>query len=646
MKRILCTLLSLALFLSASSALALGYTGRVGNEATFETLEEARLNAPDAVKDLETNAGKTYVPHPALDGYPEGTVFIYRSANMYGGRASGRQNTVIEVFTEQSFESKADARAYLEELGLIAIIDEAVGSVVLVTPAERLGEGSSGITGGFGAADQQNYYKLQTAMFDLKGSGRAADGSSVNYADAEYYGGYSFFYVIGIDAGATFLNNYVMSTLDYVTRMGGLLLIGGDMERIHKVAAPLPVYLVDAKEAVINKYREVNGVNALIMEGDKTTEYNEALPLRRVVYRESAGLSNADIIKDAYYSMFIKAQRSQNLNTGYISASTPYQGYSQDRGPYPLVERDALINGVTVTGIHMFEFHEDRFKDIAMPDGEYLETWYEYLPEEALDGSAPDGSIPLLLLLHGGSDDPRLYVEEQGWLNLMGKKRLAAIAPEHQYISDVLPDVIPLFIRYMLDKYPALDPSRVYVNGYSLGGWATYGSLFVDASLFAAAVPQAMDVNVAMRLWHIANRAISEEEAKQFETIDMPLMSTTSEYDLFVDDQHRITESYLEPVNMYLGFNEMPPLPEMDYDQYPISGLKGDIYKVRMLNGEYLNHTWLYCNDAGVPMVGFNYTECATHGLYVEYANVAWDFMKHYRRDPETKAILYNPYAE
>ena len=219
------------------------------------------------------------------------------------------------------------------------------------------------------------------------------------------------------------------------------------------------------------------------------------------------------------------------------------------------------------------------------------------------------------------------------------------MAPEHQYISDVLPDVVPLLIHYMLDTYPALDATRVYVNGYSLGGWATYGSLFVDASLFAAAVPQAMDVNVAMRLWHIANRAISEEEAQQFETIDMPLMSTTSEYDLFTDDEHRITESYLEPINMYLGFNEMDPLPDMDYDTYPISGLKGDIYKVRTLNGEYKNYTWLYCKN-GIPMVGFNYTESATHGLYVEYANVAWDFMKHYSRNQETKEIIYDPYVD
>ena len=30
----------------------------------------------------------------------------------------------------------------------------------------------------------------------------------------------------------------------------------------------------------------------------------------------------------------------------------------------------------------------------------------------------------------------------------------------------------------------------------------------------------------------------------------------------------------------------------------------------------------------------------------VEYANVAWDFMKHYSRDLETKAVIYDPYVD
>ena len=59
--------------ITAPNALALNYSGSQGNEATFETLQEARISGPEAVKDLETNQGKMYVSHPVLDGYTEGT---------------------------------------------------------------------------------------------------------------------------------------------------------------------------------------------------------------------------------------------------------------------------------------------------------------------------------------------------------------------------------------------------------------------------------------------------------------------------------------------------------------------------------------------------------------------------------------------
>ena len=52
--------------------------------------------------------------------------------------------------------------------------------------------------------------------------------------------------MIGIGIGATFLNNYVAPVLDYVSRIGGLLLINGTMERIREVADEVPAYLVNA----------------------------------------------------------------------------------------------------------------------------------------------------------------------------------------------------------------------------------------------------------------------------------------------------------------------------------------------------------------------------------------------------------------
>ena len=637
MKKALSLLLVLILMLSASSALALGYTGSQGNAATFELLEETRISSPLAVANLETNAGKTFVSHPVLDNYPEGTTYVYRSDNLYGGRASARQNTNILMFAEKALENKDAAFAYLKDLGLIRIIDEAIGSCVLVTPSNP--------ETGFSAADQKNYYALQTAMFAQKAGGAGADGRSVvdaagnpitYYSDAEYFGGYSFYYVIGIDGGATFLNNYVASTLDYVSRIGAMLLINGKMERINNVAGYVPAYLVNAPEAVTEKYKAANKVDSILVEGDKETYYCAAFPSRKVVTLDEAQVDVSKLINDAYYNLFVKTQRSQSIVSGMISASTPYQGYGQDNAPYSLMPRNALINGRTVDGINMFTHQENRFNSVATPEGEFLQTWYEYLPDEVLNGTAPDGSVPLLILMHGGGDDPRLYVEEQGYLNVMGAERLAAVAFEHQYITDIISECTPLIVKYMLETYPALDASRVYVTGYSMGGWATHDAVLGRASLFAAAVPQA-----------IIERKPTEEQLAQFKTVDIPVMCTTSEYDYFVDRvTHNMGPSYYVQLNQVLGFNEMPLLDteKLDYDSYPISGFKPDIYKRVILNDEYVNHTWLFVKD-GIPMAGVNYTENNKHALYAGYANVVWDFCKHYSRDLNTGKIIYNPYV-
>ena len=414
-------------------------------------------------------------------------------------------------------------------------------------------------------------------------------------------------------------------TLDYVSRIGSMLLINGKMERINGVAGYVPAYLVNAPQAVVEKYKAANKVDSIIVEGDKETSYCAAFPSRKVVTLNIADVDVKSLINDAYYNLFVKTQRSQSTVSGLLTASTPYQGYGSDNTPYFLMPRNAIINGSTVDGINIFTHQEDRFSSVATPEGEFLETWYEYLPDEVLNGTAPDGTVPLLVLMHGGGDDPRLYVEEQGYLELMGAERLAAVAYEHQYITDIISQCTPLIVKYMLETYPALDPSRVYVTGYSMGGWATHDAIIGDASLFAAAVPQA-----------IIERVPTEEQLAQFKSIDIPVMCTTSEYDYFVDARtHNMGPSYYGQLNWVLTYNEMPllDLESLDYDSYPISGFKADIYKKVILNDEYANYTWLLLKD-GVPMAGVNYTEGLKHALYGEYANVVWDFCKHYSRDP------------
>jgi poly(3-hydroxybutyrate) depolymerase len=627
-------------------AFPLNYSGSQGNQATFETLEEARVSGPLAVATLESNKGRAFRSHPALDGYPQGTTYVYRSANLYGGRAAARLNTDLLVFSEKSFASKDDALAYIKGLGLTKIADAAIGSVVLVTPSDP--------KAGFTAKDQKYYYALQTAILAQKGS-ETVNKVTTFYSDAEYFGGSGNTYVIGIGGGATFLNNYVASTFDYVSRLAGMLLIDGKMENIRQVATLVPVYLVNAPDAVIEKYKKANDANAYMSAGGVESFFDQALPLKRVVVARDSSPDAAKYIDDAYHSLFMKAQRVAVTKGGMYTASTPYQGGSGDQAPYTLCSRNTVINGVTEDGIHIIHKSDERFSDLKTADGEYLQTWFEFLPDEVLKGTAAAGTVPLILALHGGGDDPRQFVDEIGLLSLAGTERFAMVAPEHQYIGfsmkggmgpqgqmdrraeGILSAVLPRFVKYILKTYPALDPSRVYVTGYSMGGGATLRAINGDPSVFAAAIPMAASPYIG-----------TPEQAAQFKKAHLPIMFTTSSFDLpgaFDPPSETIAVGYQTQIKLFLGYNDMKAIDAFDFKAYPISGFEADrVVKVK-LNGEYGNTRWYINNADGVPMVALSYTENLNHALYPEYAKIAWEFAKHYARDQKTGAIQYNSYA-
>ena len=621
-------------------ASALNFTGSQGNKATFETLEETRLSSPAAIGAVDNSASAAFAPpgattplrtfksHPVLDNYPKGTTFVYRSANMYGGRAAARMNTNLIVYVEQHFDSKDAAYAWLKDAGLIDIANEATGSIVLVTPAGKT----------FGNEDVAAYYALQTAMFAQGSPGLATGANRAAYSDAEYFGGFGYTYFIGVDGGATFFNNHIATTMDFVGRIAGALLVGGDMEEVHKPASFVPVYLVNAGEGVAEKYEAANRVNAEKAAGGAVAHYNQAQPLQQVVLAGAHPVNLAAQIKAAYYGMFIHAMRIPVLPQPIYSAGTPYSGYDLDDAPYSLCRRNALINGVTKNGIHLIPHQgEIRFAAMKSPKGDYLDTWYEYLPSEVLNNTAPKGTVPLILGNHGGGDDPRQFVDEMGLLVLAGDQRVAVVAADHQSLpNDVRGPALTALVKYMLATYPALDPNRVYAIGYSMGGGATYTVGYYDPSLFAAIAPIAG-----------SNIEPTSTEVARFNNIQLPIYLSTSSYDVrrLKAATSRINDNLANQVKRWSGFNGVPPV-NFDFDTYKLSGFKGDSWTMETLNNEHASETWYLNNDKGIPMVALNYVKDLVHALYPEYAYIGWDYRKHFSRDQKTGAIQYNPYSK
>ena len=613
---------------AATQAYATGFTGELGNEATFETLQEANQNSVNIVSSIVENDTKVFATHPVLDGYPEGTTFVYRSANQYAGRAAARLNTNIFVYAPEHFENKDDAMAYLKDLGLIKLIDEAVGSIVLVTP----------IGDSFDMADVASYYALQTAMLSQKEAKRLEDGTAIYYSDAEYFGGYGFEYFIGIDDGATFFNNYIAPEIDFSGRMAGVLLFGGDMQRTRQPATFVPIALVNSDEAIVSKYRAVNGVNAQEVMDGRVVSYNQQWPLRKVIDISEEIVDKAALIEEVYRGMMVKAMRVPVLTQGMNSAGTPYSGYGFDEAPYSLCDRCYVVDGKTEGGVVMISHQgdDDRFAEYKTEAGEYIDVWYEYLPQEVLDGTAPAGSVPLILCNHGGGDDARVFVDEFGLIELSEKERVALVAPDHQTVGSVRGPALTAVAKYMLEKYPALDASRVYMTGYSMGGGATYLAAYHEPTLFAAIAPFAGSAT-----------PMPEENAANFDGVELPTILSISAFDpagrRLAALEGNLNEAEQGMVSTWAGINGKK-LPAFDFEKYPLFGQKADRTVTDTINDEFARTTWYFNNEKGEPRFAFIYMEDMVHALYPEYADMLWDFVKNYSRDPETKEIIYNAY--
>ena len=629
MKKIISLGASMLLLIGAATqAYAIGFTGELGNEATFETLQEANQNSVNIVSSIVENDTKAFATHPVLDGYPEGTTFVYRSANQYAGRAAARLNTNIFVYAPEHFENKDDAMAYLKDLGLIKLIDEAVGSIVLVTP----------IGDSFDMADVASYYALQTAMLSQKEAKRLEDGTAIYYSDAEYFGGYGFEYFIGIDDGATFFNNYIAPEIDFSGRMAGVLLFGGDMQRTRQPATFVPIALVNSDEAIVSKYRAVNGVNAQDVMDGRVVSYNQQWPLRKVIDISEEIVDKAALIEEVYRGMMVKAMRVPVLTQGMNSAGTPYSGYGFDEAPYSLCDRCYVVDGKTEGGVVMISHQgdDDRFAEYKTEAGEYIDVWYEYLPQEVLDGTAPAGSVPLILCNHGGGDDARVFVDEFGLIELSEKERVALVAPDHQTVGSVRGPALTAVAKYMLEKYPALDASRVYMTGYSMGGGATYLAAYHEPTLFAAIAPFAGSAT-----------PMPEENAANFDGVELPTILSISAFDpagrRLAALEGNLNEAEQGMVSTWAGINGKK-LPAFDFEKYPLFGQKADRTVTDTINDEFARTTWYFNNEKGEPRFAFIYMEDMVHALYPEYADMLWDFVKNYSRDPETKEIIYNAY--
>jgi len=296
--------------------------------------------------------------------------------------------------------------------------------------------------------------------------------------------------------------------------------------------------------------------------------------------------------------------------------------------------------GITDGGIVVQGFYSQTiFADYADSKGKYINTWFEYVPQEIND--VEEGTMPLVVVLHGNDDDMRVVVQQAGWIDVAEADRVALIAPDHQGHAgqDEKADSIVRLVEYFCEKYPAIDRSRIYVTGFSMGGGATSSVAAWRPEVFAAAAPMAMLATTS------AVEGAEERVAAINAAYDIPIffyMSTGDNYVMTTDFYNgQLKDKWPSILNDMLAINEISAI-EYDFSVNAPFGFTGDTSETYVINNEYDGGREIFYKD-GVPMFVVNYSREIIHALWSPQAWQVWPDMKQYSRDLETGAVVWTP---
>ena len=442
--------------------------------------------------------------------------------------------------------------------------------------------------------------------------------------------------VIGIDEGATFVNNNISQSCYFIA---GIMTYGGEMDKDLKKNDVVPAYLSNPNKNAEKFYKSINGATEEEKKDDYTIYRNKQNGLQAVAVSNGKE-SLAEAFKNAWKSIFSQNYRQHNSISEFYNLSA--RDVTSD---YEILQTP-IFDEIGVTYNQMID------KDVTGMDGKY--TWFEYVPKTI--EKSEDKSVALIVALHGNQNDPRLEGDSTGWPELAAKENFIVVAPEWQekdinyFKCDGLGgEGVMKLIEDLKVKYPQIDPSRIYLTGLSIGGAETF-LLGAQYSNIFAAVAGVSGVNVfADQVTDLANNYTGGE---------IPLLYMCGDHDFFqmipVDGSSKYGTQYLygkqvwdEDRNTHIfssiqAYQKMNGLKvsEMDMSANEFYGIALDNQRWIKL-GEKDMLTGTLSNENGI-IIELAALKNVAHWNYKPESEYIWNFFKNYRRNTETGELIFN----
>ncbi|MBR1569590.1 MAG: hypothetical protein IJ651_02500 [Bacteroidales bacterium] len=536
--------------------------------------------------------GRRWVQDPD----PENVIFTKRAASpfTYGGdtQAQGRSFNnapMFFVFPDGKLDQAA-AEALVASLDMQQVLDNNFGSVIVINPT--------------GAKYAASDFDIFVTMFNKnRGPGNLK--------------------VIGLGEGATFVNQVIAPKA--AGHIAGIVTVGGKPGK-EVDAAGVPAYVAGKNAAKVAKpYQAANAAHP-------------AEPLLKVVVNPDAKASLKDIFADAWKQILGRNFRYNNYNHTHYEGAQFGQYGSYELEPYTDWEAMNIKRIVVEQPVGFGPQAQDGPKQL----------WYEYWPVELMEG-APEHSVPVMVLLHGNANDPRTQAETSGFLQVAGEERFFVVEMEWQGTRNYQAmghDGIETVIYTLLNKYPQLDPSRVYAEGLSAGSMTATALGVKKSHVFTAVGGHSGALFGGLGMGAFPGfHSIWNEATQKRGAVEVPYCSVFGTKDTTVPymtpDNWR-GNSYLNAWNAYEQMNGMPVVSEMDFSVDPIFGQQlRDRETIHTGKGDdiVIESGQLY--KGNMPLIKMVAVVNYGHWNFMPTARIMWDFFKQYRRDPETKKLIY-----
>ena len=256
--------------------------------------------------------------------------------------------------------------------------------------------------------------------------------------------------------------------------------------------------------------------------------------------------------------------------------------------------------------------------------------WSVFVPSVAYEPENADVKYPVVFDLHGGGASIML-AETYGYAELGGIENFITVCPSD---FDMIGDIMDI----LRAEYP-IDESRVYCMGFSMGGMGTLNAGLTYPDLFAALVPSGCSLS------GFRSEIGTDEQWAALAENGMPILNFCGSADYI--RQYPLNETTAVGYQKWLDINGVDFQavdPDYnyklttDYLEYNVGASFMKSYRLPYQSDFFFGQ---YQNAEGITVVEVVLMDKAGHVTNGSLAEIGWEFMSHWSRDPQTGVLTY-----